>query len=230
MQEKKAREWRIRLAEEIRHNKSYFVTLTIDDDNLETLKNELGVKTVKGNENNIATLALRKFLERCRKKTGKSLKHWCVTELGEDRGRIHLHGIFFGNQAAELVIEKWKYGYVFIGNYVNEKTINYISKYMLKDDLNNREFTGKVLTSAGMGKQYKKTIVTGETIERIGEVYYINTHGDILKEVEITLYLILNSIMIQNHTLYILTVAFSSQPNTTNSQGKQSNALARFIT
>ena len=118
------------------------------------LKNELEVKTVKGNENNIGTLALRKFLERCRKKTGKSLKHWCVTELGEDRGRIHLHGIFFGNQAAELVIEKWKYGYVFIGNYVNEKTINYISKYMLKDDLNNREFTGKVLTSAGMGKQY----------------------------------------------------------------------------
>ena len=65
---KKAREWRIRLAEEIRHNKSYFVTLTIDDDNLEILKNELEVKSVKGNENNIATLALRKFLERCRKK------------------------------------------------------------------------------------------------------------------------------------------------------------------
>ena len=105
-------------------------------------------------ENNIATLALRKFLERCRKKTGKSLKHWCVTELGEDRGRIHLHGIFFGNNAAELALEKWRYGYIFIGNFVNEKTINYISKYMLKDDLNNREFTGKVLTSAGMGKQY----------------------------------------------------------------------------
>ena len=83
-------------------HKSYFVTLTIDDENLEILKNELEVKSVKGNENNIATLALRKFLERCRKKTGKSLKHWCVTELGEDRGRIHLHGIFFGNQAAEL--------------------------------------------------------------------------------------------------------------------------------
>ena len=114
---KKAREWRIRLAEEIRHNKSYFVTLTIDDENLEMLKNELEVKSVKGNENNIATLALRKFLERCRKKTGKSLKHWCVTQLGEDRGRIHLHGIFFGNNAAELAIEKWKYGYIFIGNY-----------------------------------------------------------------------------------------------------------------
>ena len=102
----------------------------------------------------IITKIHRLFLERIRKKTGKSLKHWCVTELGEDRGRIHLHGIFFGNQAAELVIEKWKYGYVFIGNFVNEKTINYISKYMLKDDLNNREFTGKVLTSAGIGRKY----------------------------------------------------------------------------
>ena len=65
---KKAREWRIRLAEEIRHNKSYFVKLTIDDENLEILKSELEIKSVKGNENNIATLALRKFLERCRKK------------------------------------------------------------------------------------------------------------------------------------------------------------------
>ena len=61
---------------------------------------------------------------------------------------------YSSEKAAELVIEKWKYGYVFIGNFVNEKTINYISKYMLKDDLNNREFIGKVLTSAGMGKQY----------------------------------------------------------------------------
>ena len=75
------------------------------------LKNKLEVDSTKGNGNNIATLALRKFLERCRKKTGKSLKHRCVTELGEDRGRIHLHEIFFGNQAAELVIEKWRYGY-----------------------------------------------------------------------------------------------------------------------
>ena len=86
MQKKKAREWRIRLAEEIRHEKSYFVTLTIDDENLDALREELGEESVKRNENSIATLALRKFLERCRKKTGKSLRHWCVTELGEDRG------------------------------------------------------------------------------------------------------------------------------------------------
>ena len=129
---KKVREWRIRLEEEIRHSKSYFITLTIDKDSLELLKNELEVKSIKGNENNIATLAMRKFLERCRKKTGKSLKHWCVTELGEDKGRIHLHGIFFGDKAAELVIEKWEYGYVFIGNYVNEKNDQLYQKIYVK--------------------------------------------------------------------------------------------------
>ena len=48
MSEKKSREWRIRLAEEIRHEKSYFVTLTIDDENLNALKEELGEKSVKG--------------------------------------------------------------------------------------------------------------------------------------------------------------------------------------
>lgn len=151
---KRAREWKIRLAEEIRHGKSYFVTLTIDDENLEKIKDELEIEKTKGNENSIATTALRKFLERCRKKTKKSLRHWCVTELGEDNGRIHLHGIFFGEDAVQLIIEKWKYGYVFIGTFVNERTINYITKYMLKDDINNREFSGKVLTSPGIGARY----------------------------------------------------------------------------
>jgi hypothetical protein len=151
---KRAREWKIRLAEEIRHEKSYFVTLTIDDENLEKIKDELEIEKTKGNENSIATTALRKFLERCRKKTKKSLRHWCVTELGEDNGRIHLHGIFFGENTVQLIIEKWKYGYVFIGTFVNERTINYITKYMLKDDINNREFSGKVLTSPGIGSKY----------------------------------------------------------------------------
>ena len=48
---KKAREWRIRLAEEIRKNKSYFVTLTIDDEDLEKIfleKIEKGIVYVLG--------------------------------------------------------------------------------------------------------------------------------------------------------------------------------------
>ena len=70
------------------------------------------VKEIKGNENAIAKLALRRCLERIRKQTGKSLKHWCVTELGEENDRIHLHGIVFGQRAAELIKQQWGYGIV----------------------------------------------------------------------------------------------------------------------
>ena len=55
---------------------------------------------------------------------------------------------------SSIIIEKWKYGYVFIGTFVNERTVNYITKYMLKDDINNREFSGKVLASPGIGAKY----------------------------------------------------------------------------
>ena len=38
--------------------------------------------------------------------------------------------------------------------------------------------------AGGLNQSTKYDEFTRETIERIGEVYYINTHGDILKEVE----------------------------------------------
>ena len=34
----------------------------------------------------------------------------------------------------EIIKRNWKYGFVFIGQYVSEKTINYVVKYMLKSD------------------------------------------------------------------------------------------------
>ena len=55
----------------------------------------------------IAKLALRRCLERIRKQTGKSLKHWCVTELGGENDRIHLHGIVFGQRAAEVILNRF---------------------------------------------------------------------------------------------------------------------------
>ena len=53
-----------------------------------------------------------------------------------------------------LIRETWKYGFVFIGQYVTEKTINYITKYMYKKDEKHPTFTGKVLCSARIGAQY----------------------------------------------------------------------------
>ena len=63
--------------------------------------NEEGIDSLKGNENAIAKKALRRCLERIRKQTGKSIKHWCVSELGEKNDRIHLHGIIFSQREPE---------------------------------------------------------------------------------------------------------------------------------
>ena len=44
----------------------------------------------------------------------------------------------------------------FYGSYVNEKTINYVSKYMTKKDEDNPDYIGIVLCSKGLGANYAK--------------------------------------------------------------------------
>ena len=69
------------MQEELRENpNAYFMTLTIDDKSYKELKKKSDDKT----DNGIATKAIRLMLERIRKKTGKSIKHWFVTELGHE--------------------------------------------------------------------------------------------------------------------------------------------------
>ena len=68
--EQKKRAWMVRLEEEIKKTKNArFVTLTFTNEYLEVLEKELDVKTkdIKILENEIATLAVRRFLERWRK-------------------------------------------------------------------------------------------------------------------------------------------------------------------
>lgn len=149
----KQREWRVRLDEELRENFGYFITLTISPEGIKELEEKTNLKWDK-NPNEIATKGLRLFLERCRKDTSKSIKHWCVTELGEKRDRIHLHGIFFGQKSAELIKKHWKYGFSFIGQYCNSRSVNYMTKYMLKVDIKHPEFKQIVLASPGIGVGY----------------------------------------------------------------------------
>lgn len=149
----KANEWLTRMSEEVRGNKvpSYFITLTLNDENYNQLKEISKEK----DDNEIAKIALRRWLERIRKRTGKSIKHWFVTELGENNDRIHLHGIVWDTNK-ELINETWQYGFTFIGEYVNESTIRYITKYMTKIDEKHKSFIGKVMCSAGIGSNYLK--------------------------------------------------------------------------
>lgn len=168
--QQKQRQWLVRMSEELRQNpNAYFITLTIDDENYTKLANICE----SDNDNEIATKAIRLTLERIRKKTGKSIKHWFITEKGhEETERLHLHGIVWGIGTDKLISEKWGYGFTWIGNFVNEKTINYITKYITKEDEKHPDFVGKVLCSKGIGAEYTKraeakkhTYKKGKTIE-----------------------------------------------------------------
>ena len=74
----KQREWRVRLEEELRSNFGYFTTLTISPEGIKEIEKQTGLKWEE-NPNEIATKGLRLFLERVRKDTKKSIKHWCVS-------------------------------------------------------------------------------------------------------------------------------------------------------
>ena len=148
----KAREWQVRLSEEIKHNRNgLFVTLTFNDESLSRYMQDTD------DENIAAKKAVRHFLERWRKKYGKSLKHWLVTEKGEDYDRIHLHGFLFTDQT-EDVKKIWGNGFVYIGEYVNQRTVNYCVKYVQKQDEKHKDFQQIILTSPGIGRDYTKTM------------------------------------------------------------------------
>lgn len=168
----KARDWQIRLLEEIKHTKNaYFITLTFNDKSIAELSKEI---TAKGYalDNGIATIATRRFLERWRKTHKKSLKHWLITELGHNgTNNIHLHGILWFEDTKDIhkLDNHWKYGYTYKGapiyekqkiigykNYVNEQTISYIIKYVTKSEEKYKHYKPIILTSPGIGSQYTK--------------------------------------------------------------------------
>lgn len=171
----KARNWQVRLHEELRHDKTgQFVTLTFSDEEYKKLSEEITGVTDYNLDNEIATIGTRRFLERWRKKYKTSVKHWLVTELGHNgTENIHIHGLLWTNENKETIEKIWKYGWIYIGEYVNEKTINYIIKYVNKTDKDHPNYNSKILTSAGIGKKYLdridsklnkyKTIQTDET-------------------------------------------------------------------
>lgn len=177
----KASGWKVRLKEELRHdNSGKFVTFTFSDESLNELHEavlkeradfdkdvELGGYEL---DNRIATIGVRRFLERWRKKYKKSVKHWLVTELGgSGTERLHLHGILFTQESGEVISEKWKYGRIAIGHrkydngverskgslgFVNERSINYMVKYLYKVDMKHKGYKSKMFVSPGIGKGY----------------------------------------------------------------------------
>lgn len=166
----KGRDWQVRLLEDIKHMKNaYFITLTFSDQSIAKLSEKTEI-TGYPLDNYIATRATRLFLERWRKTHKKSLRHWLITELGhQNTENIHMHGLlWFENKDDILKLDQhWQYGYTWKGipiyeknkiigyqNYVNDRTIGYITKYVTKRDHLHQYYNPIILCTAGIGKQY----------------------------------------------------------------------------
>lgn len=179
----KSREWQIRLSEDIKtHTNAKFVTLTFSNEQYKKLYNEtLQCKTNPYERDNIiATMAVRRFTERWRKATKRSIRHWLVTELGHTgTEHIHLHGLLFTDENRETISQRWMYGYTWTGTYVNGKTINYITKYIAKQDADHKYYKPKILTSAGIGRNYTTSKKRHDHIYKNTETkdYYKNDSG-----------------------------------------------------
>ncbi len=191
----KARGWQVRLQEDLRYNKNgKFVTLTFSERELQKLDSEVKKLTGYDRDNEICRKAVRRFTERWRKKYKKTIRHWLVTEIGgKNTERIHLHGLLWTDNEKEIS-KIWKYGNVKIGDgkvhYVNERTVNYIVKYVSKVDEKHKNYVSKIYASNGIGKGYieredaklnkykegetKETYTTRSGLEIALPVYYRN--------------------------------------------------------
>lgn len=152
----KARDWQVRMTEDLKeHKNGKFVMLSFSNENITKLYNEIENKIGYDKDNEVAKLAVRRFCERWRKKHKKSIRHWLITELGHvNTEHLHMHGIIWTDETNEEIQNKWMYGKVWFGTYVNIKTINYTIKYFTKIDKDHKYYRPIILTSAGIGSNY----------------------------------------------------------------------------
>lgn len=150
--------WRNRLLYEFEYmssdarRNSYFFTLTFDT----KYYRQIDFRSMDSTRSSIHSFK-RKFIDRIRKSSGSAPRHWIVTEYGERKGRLHLHGFFFDvNFDIHNLDRFWKYGLVDYSQ-MNENTIKYCTAYITKgnEDIilppNKVQF---VFCSPGIGKSY----------------------------------------------------------------------------
>lgn len=132
---KSAKDWKVRLVHEAERFKqrSWFITLTYDDDHLPV--NGYGEPILVKED-------LQKFLKRLRTYTGRQFRYFACGEYGSINQRPHYHLILFGdlpnqvpfafNRAHDADIAKaWKLGLHEVSA-ANENTMAYVAGYVEK--------------------------------------------------------------------------------------------------
>lgn len=174
----RASEWRTRLLHENDvHSNCIFVTLTIAPEYYEeALKHP-------------STL-LRKmffkyryhFRDEYTQTYAKVPKHWFITELGEEKGRLHFHGFIWDSKlftpsdpvdllhpriskgkktyinrlSTQLLRKIWPFGFADVAYEFSPKLISYATKYVLnaKKKTHDPRFKGRIYCSPGIGRDY----------------------------------------------------------------------------
>ena len=146
--------WRTRLNDEWGYmssdarSNSYFVTLTFSD------------KYLKAPDFDVYKCKYR-FIDRLRKKHGSTPRYWIITEYGEKKGRLHLHGLFFDVQfPIHELDELWQYGLVDY-SIMSQDCIKYCTSYITKgndDIIVPKHKIQRVFCSPGIGKAYTEDV------------------------------------------------------------------------
>ena len=124
-------DWTFRLiAEKEFAENVYFVTLTYNDEHLPEFVNKRDIQL---------------FFKRLRKACSSvGLKYFITSEYGETNNRPHYHAIVFNVfpknikyylRMNDLFEKVWKNGYTYTVSDVNESSIRYVVKYILKENI-----------------------------------------------------------------------------------------------
>lgn len=107
------------------NTRCYFVTLTFDDASLARYASDYRVP-------------VRRYLDLLRKRYG-SFRYWFLSELGDESGRFHFHGILFGlpDIPYKELQSAWKCGISWYG-WVTDRTCGYVTKYITKQQFDTR--------------------------------------------------------------------------------------------
>jgi len=174
----RSRQWAVRIMHESKlHEKSCFVTLTYNDENLPLT--EQGLPTL---DKTHFTL----FMKRLRKKYGKGIRYFQCGEYGENFFRPHHHALIFGYDFMDkqlfscragvslyhsLDLEKlWPYGFSTIGT-VTFDSACYVARYIMKKQ------TGKDAEAHYQGREPE--YITMSRRPGIGRLFYDKYKDDL---------------------------------------------------
>lgn len=143
----KARSWRVRLLHEHmfgNHDSCTCLTLTIAPEYYEQFQTKAGMAS-----------AMRAFIDRLRYYTPgrRSPKRFFISELGEDRGRLHFHGFIWDCNIPRQDLERsWRYGFICARPLRSAKQLSYATKYITKPAVDFHKPT--IFVSPGLGLSY----------------------------------------------------------------------------